>query len=493
VPFVVTVEARKEPVADAWPKWQSEVINGIYPLRRYLGGSDHSAVFLTECKARNLASAAIKIVRADRVQTDVQLSYWRMAAGLSHPRLLRLLDAGRCQLGGHPTLFVVMEYAEQTLAQVLPQRALTADEAREMLLPTLDALAFLHRKNLVQGQLKPANLLVVNDQLKLASDNVRAAGEPTSSIAKPSLYDAPEVRNAGLSPASDIWGLGMTLVEALTQHLPAWPDERSETARLPATLPPAFVDTVQRCLSRNPASRPTAAELEARLKPAPQAPVVSVPAAVVRAEPDRVTPAPPESPKQRWLVPGILAVVVLIAVWAGARLFKSHPNSQPAAASTPVSAPQPNAGAPVAAAQNPATPASAPAKVTAPAAAAKPRDSKAASARGTARRPDPPAQAVASTSSAVIHEQIPTVPHSARATIHGHIKVAVVVIVDPSGNVIDALLENPGPSWYFARLARDAAKKWKFAPADKQDSREWLLRFEFTRGGTTGHSATQRS
>jgi TonB family protein len=85
------------------------------------------------------------------------------------------------------------------------------------------------------------------------------------------------------------------------------------------------------------------------------------------------------------------------------------------------------------------------------------------------------------------------VPRSARATIHGTVRVAVRVVVDRSGNVIDALLENPGPSWYFARLAREAARKWTFAPADKQDSRQWLLRFEFSRGGTTAHAATPRS
>ena len=45
-----------------------------------------------------------------------------------------------------------MEYADQTLAQLLLHRALTDAEAREMLLPTLDALAFLHGRNLVQGQ-----------------------------------------------------------------------------------------------------------------------------------------------------------------------------------------------------------------------------------------------------------------------------------------------------------------------------------------------------
>src|SRR5205814_2211941 len=116
-------------MTEASPKWQSEVINGIYPLRRYLSGSDHSAVCLTECKAQDLPTAAIKIVPAERALPEAQLSHWITAAGLSHPHMIRLFDAGRCQLGGRPFLFVVMEDAEQTLAQVLPHRALTADEA----------------------------------------------------------------------------------------------------------------------------------------------------------------------------------------------------------------------------------------------------------------------------------------------------------------------------------------------------------------------------
>jgi TonB family protein len=113
--------------------------------------------------------------------------------------------------------------------------------------------------------------------------------------------------------------------------------------------------------------------------------------------------------------------------------------------------------------------------------------------RPVSHRSDQPAQPLADASPSVVHEQIPSVPHSARRTIHGHIKVAVLVNVDRSGNVTDAMLQNPGPSWYFARLARDAARKWKFAPADGQDSRQWLLRFEFARGGTTGHATTPRS
>jgi len=481
---VVNVEARKETVTEVWPQWQGEVINGVYPLRRFLNGSDRSAVFLTECKAQNIPNAAIKIVPAERVVTEVQLAHWRTAAGLSHPHLIRLLDAGHCQLGGHQFLFVVMEYAEQTLSQILPHRALSPDEVREMLLPTLDALAFLHRKNLVQGQLKPANLLVVNDQLKLASDTVRPAGEPRASITQSSLYDPPEAKEGRLSPAGDIWGLGITMVEALTQSLP-WPDERSETASLPTTLPPAFVDTVQRCLSHNPASRPTATGLEAQFKRAPQASVVSVPQAAVREAPGRAA-LPRESPKQRWLVPTIAAVLILlVAVWAGLRLFQSHPNSPPSASST--------VGVPAAASPSPETPLPAPPQAAAPAASAKSSESKPAPPRPVSRRPDQRAPPLADASPSVVHEEIPNVPRTARRTIRGHIKVAVLVIVDRSGNVTDAMLENPGPSWYFARLAREAARKWRFAPADKQDSRQWLLRFEFTRGGTTGHATTPRS
>jgi TonB family protein len=89
----------------------------------------------------------------------------------------------------------------------------------------------------------------------------------------------------------------------------------------------------------------------------------------------------------------------------------------------------------------------------------------------------------------VLHEEIPDVPRHARNTIRGRIIVAVRVTVDSSGNVVDETLENPGPSRYFARLATTAARKWKFAPADKEDSRKWLLRFEFSRGGATGYAA----
>jgi TonB family protein len=473
-------------------KWDGEVVKGVFPLRRFLNGSDHSAVFLTDHPSQSPNNAAIKIIPADRVSAEAQLALWRSAAALSHPHLIRLLDSGHWQFGGQQFLFVVMEYAEETLAQILPQRALTPNEVREMLLPSLDALAFLHRKSLVQGQLKPANFLVVGDQLKLASDTVRPVGESTAQIARFSLYDPPEARSGTVSAAGDIWGLGVTTVEALTQHPPAWQNERFEIGSWPATLPPTFADAVQRCLSRNPANRPTAADLAALFKLPPASSAVSVPQPVVREASGRAAAAP-TSPRERVSMLAIAAVlIVFVAAWAGLRLFRSHPNSQQSAPSDAQTSSQ-QAAAPAAAASQSAATLPAPPEISAPSSRARSTRANAAPSRRVSPSLNQSVQPSAEASAAVVHEEIPAVPHSARETIRGHIKVVVRVIVDRSGNVIDALLQNPGPSGYFARLAREASRKWKFVASDTQDSRQWLLTFEFTRGGTTAHSVVPRS
>src|ERR1700736_5321650 len=190
-------------MTEVWTKWEGQVISGVFPLRRFLSASDHSAVFLTEHKAQNLPNAALKLVPVIPALAQALLSQWTTAATLSHPHLIRLLEAGRCQHEGRPFLFIVMEYAEQTLSQILPQRALTPVEVREMLLPSLNALAFLHSMNLVQGQMKPSNILVVNDQLKLASDTVRPADAATAKFTKSSVYDPPEAKDRSFSAAGD--------------------------------------------------------------------------------------------------------------------------------------------------------------------------------------------------------------------------------------------------------------------------------------------------
>ena len=256
----MSVEA-SESMSEVWTRWQGHVINGVFPLGRYLGCSDHSGVFLTKSAARGPSEVAVKLVPTNRALAESQLPRWKRAGGLAHPHLLRLLEWGGCQLDGLPYLYTVMEYADQTLAQLLLHRALTDDEAREMLLPTLDALAFLHGRNLVQGQLKPANILVVGDQLKLASDTIRRVSEGTMSTNTPTVYDPPEARHGSSSTAGDIWALGVSLFEALTRRPPSGLGEPREAIVLPADFSPAFRDIVARCLSPSPQDRPSVAEL----------------------------------------------------------------------------------------------------------------------------------------------------------------------------------------------------------------------------------------
>ena len=482
------VEARSENVAQGWPE-SGALINGAYPLLTMLHGSDRSAVFTTEVRARDVAVGAIKLVRAAPVLTDLQLRHWRTATARSHPHLLQLFDSGQCQLAGQGYLFVVMEYADQTLAQLLGKRALTADEAREMLPPALDALAFLHRKNLVQGQLKPANFMVVGDQLKLASDTVRPAGEPRASRVPASLYDPPEAQHGRATPAGDVWGLGVTLVEALTQSLP-WPDVTSRSTSLPPSLPPAFVDVVQRCLSHEPTARPTVAELNAEFLRAPAAPVVPTARPAAR----ETGPATPQqSLRVRRGGTGLTAAAVtalFVLGWAALRVFHGHADAQPAPDVAVVSAPPPASPA----ASPPAAPlhAVATAQPAAPGPRSSAKPSRPPAGRIAARAPALSAELPADAVPSVRHAQTPAIPRTALNTIRGRIKIGVLVMVDGQGNVFDALLENPGPSSYFARQAKDAAKQWKFVPASEQDSRQYLLGFEFTRAGATVH-ATPRS
>jgi serine/threonine protein kinase len=438
-------------MAETWAKWESLVINGVFPLRRFLSRSNHSVVFLTEHKELGHADAAIKLIPAHPTRAEAQLSHWRTNAGFSHPRLIRLFDSGSCRIAGHPFLFVVMEYAEQTLAQILPRRPLTPDEALDLLPPTLDALQFIHGKGLVHRKLKPPNVLVVNDQLKLASDTIQPAGDARPRGARLSVYDPPEAKEGATSAPGDIWALGITLVEALTQRHPAWPDRRPDTLSLPTDLPSPLGLLARRCLSLNPADRPTVLELKAPAECPPQvitAPQPVEPSAVelpaIELPAEKPSKAPRELPKARLAATAIAIFTILLGVWGVSRLLHGHAEQLGAASNGSQSVAPPFASAPT----------------------------------------DTPAGTTAS----VLHKVIPEISQGTRATIHGRVKVSVLLTVDQAGTVTDTALKNGGSSRYFDRLATEAGRQWMFIRANNPAPRKWLLHFEFTRNGATGYA-----
>jgi hypothetical protein len=161
----------------SWKDWEGRILHDQFRLDRYLGGSEHSAVFLTRYGDGTQQAAAIKVVLAESADGEILLPRWERAAALSHPGLVRLFDMGSCESGGAALLYLVMEYAEENLAEVLRQRPLTPAETREVFELVLNALDYIHSRDFVHGCVRPSNILGVADQLKISSDGLRPAGE----------------------------------------------------------------------------------------------------------------------------------------------------------------------------------------------------------------------------------------------------------------------------------------------------------------------------
>jgi TonB family protein len=83
---------------------------------------------------------------------------------------------------------------------------------------------------------------------------------------------------------------------------------------------------------------------------------------------------------------------------------------------------------------------------------------------------------------------MPDVPLAMSDRIEGRILVSLRVLVDSSGNVMGTLMEKSGPNKDLANLADQAAREWKFEPADEQTTRVWILTFAFTRDGVTARA-----
>ncbi len=460
---------------ETWKQWEGREINGEFPLRQYLGGSDHSAVFLTEHGGQEAQKAAIKLVPARPEDPALQLSWWGLAAKLSHPHLLRLFQTGRCQLDGAELLYVVMEYAEEDLSQILPVRSLTPTESRNMLQPVLDVLAYLHGKGFVHGHIKPANIMAVADQLRVSSDGLCGVGELSGVLGPPSLYTPPEIATGGpISPSADVWSLGMTLVEGLTQHLPVWQEADQQDPVVPAIVPAPFLDIARHCLRRNPQLRWTVAEIAAHLQPASPEPRKGM------------TASPPTAPANWRYWTGAAAGLALLAMLAGTGLLSRHPEARHTPSVTseqPLTQPKP--------AQSPADHGTEPSAETAADKAHQSRRTASVSAVKTAETAGETSTHRAVPGS-VGQQVMPDVSRNARATIQGKLKVRIEVAVDSSGDVVGTKFVSRGPSRYFANKALLAAQRWKFTPpqVDGQAVRsEWILRFEFGRAGTGVHPA----
>jgi TonB family protein len=425
------------------------VIDGRFPLLHKLGATEWSSAYLTELDDGRAQKAAIKIFPFASVDERATCARWDVARTLSHPHLMPLFHAGRCLVDGKDLLYVVTEYADETLSQILPDRPLSPREAREMLGPVLSALSYLHNRCLTHGHLRPTNIMVIDDRVKLSPDfGWRSRTR--------SIYDAPEIGTIYVAPAADIWSLGILLVEALTQQPPAWDRSRGGEPEIPANLPEPFFTICRECLRIDPERRCTLGGIKAHLNSptlAAEPAVAPAPAIVDR------TAKPSYRSRVKILAGAVVTLLLMIAAFRfGWNLVPSAPAPAP---QSPVSeltaAPAPSAAT---------IPAPSPEPTAAPASNAAPAAdlSKGGVVKGS-----------------VTHQGLPDIPAKILSSIRGHFKVEIRVEVDPEGNVSQASIRSAGPSRYFAKQALTAAQNWTFTPA-KVDGRavasSWLLQFQ---------------
>ncbi len=193
------------------------------------------------------------------------------AANLSHPNIVNMYDWGR----DGETYYIVMEYVKGTdlKSLVAQQGPLDPRKAAEYAAQVCGALAVAHGYDIIHRDIKPHNIVLAPDgTVKVMDFGIARAGNTTmtqtGSVLGTAQYISPEqAQGKQLSPASDLYSLGVTLYEMVTGRPPFDADTPVATAlqqvndepvpprQVRASIPPALEAVILRAMRKNPAER----------------------------------------------------------------------------------------------------------------------------------------------------------------------------------------------------------------------------------------------
>jgi TonB family protein len=279
-------------MSDVWKNLEGQIVGQVYELKTFLALTGHSAVYLTQYGS-DARKAVIKFISTDFPGPEHQLDRWLVASSLRHPNLLQVLDSGRTRLAQMDLLYVVMECADEDLFQIVPQRPLSQEEVQEILPSLLDAVQYLHANGFIHGHISPSNIMAVGDRLKISGDAIVPIGKPRISYRDRDGYDAPESESLPVDASADMWSLGATLAEILTQQPPLPLSNGVVDPKIPESLPDAFLDIARHTWICNAAARWSAPQVSTRLNPIAAAAAAAGSAAIPASSPAlaSITPA----------------------------------------------------------------------------------------------------------------------------------------------------------------------------------------------------------
>jgi serine/threonine protein kinase len=280
-----------------------EIAPGRHVLQLLGGGRGHEAYLAWD--DRLLGLVVVKILRPHRVEDAAarrQIASESDAyASLQHPVLPRCFGA---DLDG-PRPHLVLEFLEGPRLSTLvrKQGRLAVEQVLPLALQLCSALHYMGGAGWVHLDVKPKNVVMgapprlIDLSIAGRFDGARWPPGPLGTDA----YMAPEQCGVagfgGIGPASDVWGLGVTVYEAIVGRLPFPPGREDGTVAgrfpqldqdpvpLPKEIPPFLADPIMSCLQGTPGDRPSAQELASSLQPLVAA--LPTPSIVPRIRPRR--------------------------------------------------------------------------------------------------------------------------------------------------------------------------------------------------------------
>lgn len=266
-----------------------------------------------------------------------QLRELRTVMNLSHPYLLTCFTWEQAEINGMDFFGLVMELATGDLEKYLDQRgALPETEVMAMLTGWADALHYLHSQNpvIVHRDLKPANILRVGNCWKVGdlgiAREIAGKTKTTQNCAGSPAYMPPDAYEGKISPAFDLWSLGVILVNLLTDELPfmGTPYElqaavMGKPPRITKSINSPLKEIIDGCLQKERAQRWTAQRVRDYLIASQQRPATTTAPTIRVPSPYRQQFAAParSSDYQERLANGV--ILEMIAIPGGSFLMGS--------------------------------------------------------------------------------------------------------------------------------------------------------------------------